>query len=30
MDYLFVNLLGYVAAAYAVGVVVGWISCGRE
>lgn len=29
MDYLFVNLLGYVVAAYVVGLVVGWISCGR-
>jgi hypothetical protein len=29
MDYLFVNLLGYMAAAYVVGLVVGWISCGR-
>jgi hypothetical protein len=29
MEYLFINLLGYVAAAFAVGLVVGWISCGR-
>jgi hypothetical protein len=29
MDYLFVELFWYLAAAFAVGLCVGWISCGR-
>jgi hypothetical protein len=29
MDYLFVKLVWYVVAAFAVGLVVGWFSCGR-
>jgi uncharacterized membrane protein YciS (DUF1049 family) len=29
MEYLFVKLFWYLAAAFAIGVVVGWISCGR-
>jgi hypothetical protein len=29
MDYLVVKLFWYLAAAFAIGVVVGWISCGR-
>lgn len=28
MDYLVVTLFWYLAAAFAVGLVVGWISCG--
>jgi len=28
MDYLVVQLFWYLAVAFAVGVVVGWISCG--
>lgn len=30
MDYLFVKLLWYVLAALALGVAVGWYSCGRS
>ena len=29
MDYLFVKLFWYLMAAFAIGLVVGWISCGR-
>jgi len=29
MDYLLVKLLWYVLAAFAIGVFVGWVSCGR-
>jgi len=29
MEYLLVKLIWYVVAAFAIGVVVGWISCGR-
>lgn len=29
MDYLIVQLFWYLAASFAVGLVVGWISCGR-
>lgn len=29
MEYLFVKLFWYLAAAVCIGVVVGWISCGR-
>lgn len=29
MDYLLVKLLWYVVLAFAVGLVVGWVSCGR-
>jgi hypothetical protein len=29
MDYLVVKLFWYLAAAFAIGLVVGWISCGR-
>ncbi len=28
MDYLIVKLCWYLAAAFAVGLVVGWVSCG--
>ena len=28
MDYLFIKLFWYVAAAFAIGLAVGWISCG--
>jgi hypothetical protein len=30
MDYLLVKLFWYVIAAFAIGVAVGWISCGRQ
>lgn len=30
MDYLLVKLAWYVAAAFAFGLVVGWLSCSRE
>lgn len=29
MDYLLITLIWYVAAAFAGGMIVGWISCGR-
>ena len=29
MDYLLVKLAWYIAATFAVGVVVGWLTCGR-
>lgn len=29
MEYLFFKLIWYVAVAFAIGVLVGWISCGR-
>lgn len=29
MDYLLVKLLWYVVLAFAIGLVVGWVSCGR-
>lgn len=29
MDYLLVKLIWYVLLAFAVGIVVGWVSCGR-
>ena len=29
MEYLFVKLFGYVLAAFAIGLVVGWLSCSR-
>jgi hypothetical protein len=29
MEYLLVKLIWYVVAAFAIGLVVGWISCGR-
>lgn len=29
MDYLLVKLLWYVVAAFAIGLVVGWASCGK-
>lgn len=29
MDYLLAKLIWYVAGAYAIGLAVGWISCGR-
>ena len=28
MDYLIVSLFWYLAAAFAIGLVVGWMSCG--
>lgn len=30
MDYLFVKLFWYIVAAFAVGLFVGWLSCGRK
>jgi hypothetical protein len=30
MDYLFVKLFWYLVAAFAIGVAVGWISCGQS
>ncbi len=30
MDYLFVKLFGYLAAAFAIGLLVGWVSCSRS
>lgn len=29
MDYLILKLFWYLVAAFAIGVFVGWISCGR-
>lgn len=29
MDYLLVKLVWYVVAAFAIGVFVGWVSCGE-
>lgn len=29
MDYLFVKLFPYLAVAFAIGLLVGWVSCGR-
>lgn len=29
MDYLLVKLAWYVALAFAIGLIVGWVSCGR-
>lgn len=29
MDYLLVQLLWYVLVAFVIGLVVGWVSCGR-
>lgn len=29
MEYLAVKLIWYLAAAFVIGLVVGWISCGR-
>jgi hypothetical protein len=29
MDYLIVKLAWWLAAAFAIGLVVGWLSCGR-
>lgn len=29
MDYLFLKLFWYLAAAFAIGLAVGWFSCGR-
>ncbi len=30
MDYLFVKLFWYVLAAFAIGLFVGWFSCGNK
>jgi hypothetical protein len=30
MEYLVVKLLWWLVAAFAVGLVVGWLSCGRR
>ncbi len=30
MDYLFLKLIWYIAVAFAIGLLVGWISCGRR
>lgn len=29
MDYLFAKLFWYVIAAFAIGMFVGWVSCGK-
>lgn len=29
MDYLFAKLIWYLLASFAVGLFVGWVSCGR-
>jgi len=29
MEYLFMELFWYVAFAFAIGALVGWVSCGR-
>jgi hypothetical protein len=29
VEYLFMELIWYVAIAFAIGAVVGWMSCGR-
>lgn len=29
MDYLLANLVWYAAAAFVIGMIVGWFSCGR-
>lgn len=29
MDYLFVKLFWYIVVAFAIGLVVGWLSCSR-
>lgn len=29
MEYLFFKLIWYVAVAFAIGLLVGWISCGQ-
>jgi hypothetical protein len=29
VEYLFMELIWYVAAAFAIGAVVGWMSCAR-
>lgn len=29
MDYLVSQLVWYIVAAFAIGLVVGWVSCGR-
>ncbi len=29
MSYLFAKLLWYIAGAFAIGLLVGWFSCGR-
>lgn len=29
MEYLFFKLVWYVAAAFVIGLLVGWVSCGR-
>lgn len=30
MDYLAVKLIWYLAAAFAIGLLVGWVSCNRS
>ncbi len=30
MSYLFVKLFWYLAAAFGIGLLVGWVSCGRS
>lgn len=30
MDYLFIKLIWWIALAFVVGVVAGWVSCGNE
>lgn len=29
MDYVFLKLIWYIAAAFVLGLTVGWFSCGR-
>lgn len=30
MEYLFMKLMWYVAVAFVIGLLVGWVSCGRR
>lgn len=30
MDYLFLKLIWWIALAFVLGIISGWLSCGRE
>lgn len=30
MDYLLIKLFWYLLVAFVIGLIVGWVSCGRE
>lgn len=30
MDYLLIKLFWYLVVAFVIGLIVGWVSCGRE